>query len=221
MDRLKGARPSLPDGLDGRDSDKWEPLIAIADVIGGDYGALARAAAVKLSGARDDDAAPEIELLSELRILFADRERLGSKEIVEALTADPASRWTAYGRHGKPISERQIANLLHRFGIYPASDGKSRGYRRSDCEESFSRYISVLCVKASEPSRGEGENELSYPSEQKMAGASVRRPTESMAINTLGQETTDGCASVRNPSGSEATDTLTHRNPHMSGRKEF
>ena len=53
---LKGARPDFPDSMSGRDMDKWEPLLAIADAIGGEEGKAARLAAIAASGAHDADA---------------------------------------------------------------------------------------------------------------------------------------------------------------------
>jgi putative DNA primase/helicase len=45
------AAPALPESLDDRASDNWAPLLAIADAIGAGWPALARAAAIGLSGA--------------------------------------------------------------------------------------------------------------------------------------------------------------------------
>ena len=54
---LAKARPELPDELGDRAMDVWEPLIAIADLAGGEWPQFARAAAVELSaaGASEDD----------------------------------------------------------------------------------------------------------------------------------------------------------------------
>ena len=67
---LKGARPKLPDSMSGRDMDKWEPLIAIADAIGGEAGEAARLAAIAVSGGRADDAPLGVALLADVRALF-------------------------------------------------------------------------------------------------------------------------------------------------------
>ena len=49
-DALAEARPELPDELDDRAADGWEPLLAIAAAAGGDWPARARRAALALSG---------------------------------------------------------------------------------------------------------------------------------------------------------------------------
>ena len=46
--KLTDARPDMPKGVDDRDADIWESLLAIADVAGGDWPKLAREAAVTL-----------------------------------------------------------------------------------------------------------------------------------------------------------------------------
>jgi len=50
---LTAARPELPDELNHRQQDIWEPLLAIADAAAGDWPKRARAAAVELHGAAD------------------------------------------------------------------------------------------------------------------------------------------------------------------------
>jgi len=46
---LAAARPELPDELGDRAQDVWEPLLAIAELAGGDWPERARTAAVALS----------------------------------------------------------------------------------------------------------------------------------------------------------------------------
>src|SRR5207344_2945252 len=40
------ARPVMPEGISDRDADIWEPLLACADLAGGDWPELARVSAV-------------------------------------------------------------------------------------------------------------------------------------------------------------------------------
>src|SRR6185369_3276405 len=81
-------------------------------------------------------------VLAAIKDLFAAQRthRLGSKEIVAALTADPTARFNEYNR-GKPLSEAQLARLLRPFEIYPTSFGSARGYRLSECQDAFMRYV--------------------------------------------------------------------------------
>src|SRR5881394_2580059 len=48
------ARPSTPPGWNDRAADIWEPLLAIADLAGGEWPQLARDAAQQLSASDDE-----------------------------------------------------------------------------------------------------------------------------------------------------------------------
>jgi hypothetical protein len=50
LEVLRMARPALPEALNDRAQDHWEPLLAIADLAGGDWPKVARDAALTLSG---------------------------------------------------------------------------------------------------------------------------------------------------------------------------
>ncbi len=147
---LKGARPEFPDSMSGRDMDKWEPLIAIADAIGGEYAKHARAAAAAASGAHDAASAPlGIALLADIRGLFDEKatDRFSSKALCETLATIEGRPWGEYGRAQKPISQNQLAQVLKPFSIVShtirlADDSTPKGYTRSDFEEAFVRYLS-------------------------------------------------------------------------------
>ncbi len=108
----------LPGALDDRAADNWRPLIALADTAGGKWPGRARAAALALSGRRNDDGIA-VAVLAAIKDLFAAQHthRLGSKGIVAALTADPIARWGESNR-GRPLSEAQLARLLRPFEIF-------------------------------------------------------------------------------------------------------
>jgi len=139
--KVQGAEPVLPGALDDRASDNWRPLIAVADAAGGKWPGRATAAALALSGRRNDDGIA-VAVLAAIKDLFAAQHahRLGSKGIVAALTADPTARWSESNR-GKPLSEAQLARLLRPFEIYPTSFGSARGYRLAECQDAFKRYV--------------------------------------------------------------------------------
>jgi putative DNA primase/helicase len=147
LETLQAAKPALPDSLNDRAADNWEPLLAIADLAGDDWGKKARNAAKALSGERaeadDDDG---VELLHDIRAAFAasDHEAIFTKDLIDRLVADEERPWAAYGRTGKPISDRQIAKLLGPFGIISGTvriDGRTaKGYYRSAFVEAWGAY---------------------------------------------------------------------------------
>ena len=119
---LKAARPILPEELNDRAADNWEPLVAIADLAGGDWPPQARAAALKLSGdAESDTRSTREQLLADVRTAFAEHnaDRLSSAALVEALIRIEGHPWAEYGKAGKPLTQNQLARLLKPFTIAP------------------------------------------------------------------------------------------------------
>src|SRR5262245_51822986 len=65
--------PELPKGIEDRDADVWESLIAIADMVGGDWPAHARAAAIALvAESKERDPSLGVRLLADLKEIFGD-----------------------------------------------------------------------------------------------------------------------------------------------------
>jgi Protein of unknown function (DUF3631) len=58
VQRLAFARPLIPDALTDRAADAWEPLLAIAELAGGDWSSRSEAAAEALSGTEAVEAPP-------------------------------------------------------------------------------------------------------------------------------------------------------------------
>jgi hypothetical protein len=147
LERLRNASPKLPDVLNDRAADNWEPLLAIAELAGDAWVLKARNAAKALSAdkaeADDDDG---VELLRDIRLAFAgtDQDVIFTKALIALLVVDEERPWAAYGRTGKPISDRQIAKLLGPFGIISGTvriDGATaKGYYRSAFNEAWGSY---------------------------------------------------------------------------------
>jgi hypothetical protein len=89
------------------------------------------------------------DLLADIRKVFdakPDIDCILSRQLTELLTADPESRWCEWGRDRKPISQKQLASLLHEFRIisttvHPDDQRHGKGYRRADFEEAWGRYL--------------------------------------------------------------------------------
>jgi putative DNA primase/helicase len=147
LNALKNTQPSLPKELDDRAQDNWEPLLAIAEVAGGTAPEIARQAALTLSGisTREDESA-STQLLADLREMFDAQQlaSLSSKDIIEELGKKEDRPWPEW-KNGKPITTRQLAKLLKRFGIKPKEQWNAnqnhRGYDLQDFQDAFSRYL--------------------------------------------------------------------------------
>jgi hypothetical protein len=158
LEALRGADPRVPPALNDRAADNWRPLLAIADMAGGDWPRLAREAAIALSGQTDDEAAG-VQLLADIREVFkaARKDRLESEKLAQTLGAMEERPWIEW-KHGKPITAPQLARLLKPFEIAPRNiavgDRRPKGYQLWQFEDTFSRY---LAPEPSESATGEPE----------------------------------------------------------------
>lgn len=156
VETLKQKRPALPDALNDRAQDNWEPLLAIADVASGGWPALARNAALALTQDLDEGSI-RVLLLADIQKLFGEdkKERMSSAALAARLGElaggdDEAGPWLTYGKAAKPISQRQIAKLLSEFYIYPRDirlpNEKNilKGYLLEQFKDAFERYLSTF-----------------------------------------------------------------------------
>jgi putative DNA primase/helicase len=146
---LSDREPELPDDLDDRAADNWEPLLAIAEQAGGSWPERARATALLLSGGRADSSETGdagVQLLADVRAVFVNNaiDRSTSKALLAALTELDGRPWAEWNR-GRPITARQLGALLGRFGIKPGTirvgDATPKGYLLSDLVDAFGRYL--------------------------------------------------------------------------------
>ena len=142
-DSLGDSYPAMPDGLDDRAEDLWEPLFAVADAAGGSWPVRARRAAQVLAAERaetDGEGSFGVKLLADIRELFGRQNVsfLQSKVIVAQLRQQPESPWGDMN-----LTVNQLADRLRRFGIRPGRNaaGTARGYRLDDFRSTFDAYL--------------------------------------------------------------------------------
>lgn len=147
IDALRKAEPEIPEQLHDRAQDNWRPLLAIAELAGGEWRQRARRAAVALSGSVDDgDTSPAVQLLFDIRDVFRDRQgdKITTEELLLALCAREDRPWRE-SRRGKPLSAIQLARLLKPFGIAPkgirVGDSSPKGYVAAQFADAFARYL--------------------------------------------------------------------------------
>jgi hypothetical protein len=152
-DILDAAEPELPDDLDDRTQEIWEPLLAIADAAGGRWPVDARQAALALHTETDlEDLPLSIQLLTDTRTVFdaAESWTLSSEELCAYLTAIPEAPWQNWTTHNVKtgITPRALARFLRPFGIRSRTvrlggetDKPTRkGYQRDWFEKAWERY---------------------------------------------------------------------------------
>ena len=144
---LRDLDPAMPPKLNDRAQDNWRPLVAIADIAGGDWPTQARGAALQMSGADEDDEGSVRErLLRDIHQVFKDRgDRVFSEDLAEELGKMEDRPWAEWGRANKAITKAALAKQLKPFGIKPRSvrigPENKKGYDRRHFEETFSRYL--------------------------------------------------------------------------------
>lgn len=155
------ARPAPAAGLGDRAQDCWEPLLAIADEVGGEWPRRARTAALALHGVEEETPSIGVELLRDVEAAFKGRDtrRLASRTLLEILTGDDESPWATWNR-GKPLTVRQLAARLSEFGITSKTTRlpggqQLKGYVLADFTDAFARYLSgeggISSVPPSQP----------------------------------------------------------------------
>jgi hypothetical protein len=150
LDEATEARPEMPAGVDDRDADIWEPLLAVADIAGGDWPKRARAAAVALVAvAREVEPSLNIRLLADLRTVFGDEEQMTTKRILAELCLLEDAPWNDL--RGKPITDNQLARRLRQYGVKSRNvrigDAVPKGYLRADLYDVWRRYLPPLADK--------------------------------------------------------------------------
>jgi hypothetical protein len=103
---LAGAYPSIPTELGDRAADCAEPLLAIADYAGGTWPTLARKALVALQGGRSiEDESTSTRLLADIRMVFGERDRIATRELLAGLHELEESPWEDW--FGKPLTAEE------------------------------------------------------------------------------------------------------------------
>jgi hypothetical protein len=179
-DALDGARPSIPGELDDRASDSWESLLAIADLAGGRWPALARELAVRFSAERaEDDQSPGVVLLTDLGDVLEsgelrpDDRGLSGEFMVRLLRELPDRPWRTWGRSGDGLTAAGLARLLKPFGIRSEFAGPKHDRARRYSETALREAVSRFGVHASEPP-GSTRAPVHRPSDGSVSDSSVR-----------------------------------------------
>jgi hypothetical protein len=154
FDAIKKCRPKA-ERIDLRLYDNWLPLLAVADVAGGEWPKWVRIAAEWFRSKVADAPSIKVELLSDMVAVMEGQDRMTSEDIVKALGEMADRPWSDF-RHGKPINQVQVAKMLRGFEIKPQNIwiGKPlKGYYTADIIAAHTRYapstepLGPLCEK--------------------------------------------------------------------------
>ncbi|SRR5579885_2357059 len=144
---VRVAKSMLPDCLNDRAQDNWEPLLAIAEVASDEWAKSARAAAIKISGGVERSQSLSIELLADIEEIIETKQtdRISTADLIAGLCSDVEKPWATYNR-GQSITPRQVASRLKEFGIVSNTirlgATTAKGYLFLQFADAFSRYLS-------------------------------------------------------------------------------
>jgi hypothetical protein len=157
---LRDAKAPMPEAFNNRRADNWRVMFAIADLAGEDWGDKARLAAAKLEGASDVTSIG-VQLLADLKRIRDEEVKLGrdcilSAKLVERLKEDSELPWATWGK-GRGLSQNSLAVFLsggggrgrgsrggfgiHSNTVHPSRDVQGKGYKWSQFDDAFARYL--------------------------------------------------------------------------------
>jgi hypothetical protein len=152
LDEFAALEPQMPRNLDDRAIDIGEPLVMVADLIGGPWPRRVREALVELLAGRDeDDGSLEVDLLKRIRDAFTGEiQSIASIDLITAICSEDDSPWRAWwwdSKESTPNTKaaRQLALRLKAFGVVSVkergADGRHKRYRRGDLDPIWRRYF--------------------------------------------------------------------------------
>ncbi|MEV7270097.1 DUF3631 domain-containing protein [Streptomyces bacillaris] len=147
--------PTMP--VEDRAADTWEPLVIVADLAGGQWPALARAACgamTRFEAVQDEQTNLKTRLLRDIHHVFkahGNPEALSSLDLVTTLLQDPDAPWAEHGTNG--LNPYHLGKLLRDFDIRPANyrfdqGRQAKGYARNRFLDSWARHCPDLTEAA-------------------------------------------------------------------------
>jgi putative DNA primase/helicase len=207
-------RPDPAEGFINRSASNWQLMLAIADTLGEEAGKRARKVAQQIAGITDLSSAG-VALLEDIKVMFraSTLDYLTSKAIVQGLTADAEKRWAEWS-HGRPITEKGVAGLLHEYLISSKTVGpkgaEAKGYRKADFVDVWGRYLEPK--KEAPPSDPDN-----LPSSRRTpCNGSAFAENSAVEAEPVRRENFDGFSSTIN-----TIDVSTGKNPDTAPSPEF
>jgi hypothetical protein len=139
-----GTLGTVPDELNDRAADSWEPLLQIAGAAGADWLERAQRAAIALSCDEGNTTTFGSRLLGDIRSVFEGDDYLPTLELLDRLFEIEDAPWADW--YGRPLTARALAKLLEPYRVTPrntriSGEPRQRGYFRSDFIDVWTRYV--------------------------------------------------------------------------------
>jgi hypothetical protein len=191
---VAAADPKMPEGIYNREADNAAPLLAIADVVGGDgeKGWPQRARkAIEANHQAHSDTASRLELLlGDIRNISKGKLSMTSADLVDELAAIEGHPWAEYGKAGKPMTQHALARMLSPLKITtePIGADRLKGYVFAHFKEAFERYLPPEGVSQpfnrSKPDEmGTSEHFATAQPDSKKSGSKCEKPANDGLLN--------------------------------------
>jgi hypothetical protein len=143
---LRASQPQMPEFMFDRQEDIWEPLLAIADLIGGKVPKLARDAARVLCN-NDDELGYGASQLAAIKKVVGDQDPISSADLINGL-------WEADALPSRLMDDEEpnhkkighwLSKFIQSYGGKPArklrfGEQTFKGYEGAELKEIFDRY---------------------------------------------------------------------------------
>ena len=178
-------RPYLPDSLNDRQQDNWEPLFAIAELAGTAWLEAVKEAALEVSEAEESSESSGVRLLSDTKATFekCGSDKMGTTHLIEALCEDQERPWSSWN-HGKTITPRQVASLFRGFGIFSKTVRIGamtiKGYESLQFNDSWTRYLPSVTPSQSATEANPRVTDTSFCDIAETAKVTCRTATEAI-----------------------------------------
>ncbi len=150
---LRMAKPVIPLVGNDRAMDNWLPLLAIADIVGGDWVQLARVAMFNIEQIDDSEESIGIMLLNDIQTAFKrrNRDKIYSEDLINDLIKMEERPWCEW-RRGQPMSKNSLAKLLNPYhiksGTIRINATTQKGYYLNKFQDAFDRYLPMPPVQS-------------------------------------------------------------------------
>jgi len=141
---LAGHEPRMP--VEDRAADTWEPLVAISDLVGGDWPTRARHACEFMVSAEEgtgEAVSLGLRLLADLRDVFGDAVHLHTSDILEGLHEIEDAPWGDF--YGRPFNPHDLSKMLRPYGVVPVNvrvgQISKKGYKKDHLWDVWGRYL--------------------------------------------------------------------------------
>jgi putative DNA primase/helicase len=157
FESLKIAEPETLAELNDRAFDNWRPLLAIADLIGGECSHAGKQAAITLSKTKEDEnASAGIMLLQDINAIFLEEKfmtRISTEDLLAQLISLDDRPWAEWNR-GRELTARQLSRHLKPYDINSKTmrigQMTKKGYDREFFNDAFDRYLSVTPLQTNQ-----------------------------------------------------------------------